>query len=89
MNGNERIRRTEVTPSHVESYEDKVKVAVVGAVPVGLTAAAMLATWIPESWEGVSTEDSENGWKTTFQNHETLRIALSRVPEEWFSRASL
>jgi hypothetical protein len=33
MNGNERIRRTEVTPPRAELYEDEVEVAVVGAVP--------------------------------------------------------
>jgi 2-polyprenyl-6-methoxyphenol hydroxylase-like FAD-dependent oxidoreductase len=45
MNGNERIRRTEVTPPRAEPYEDEVEVAVVGAGPVGLTAAAMLAAY--------------------------------------------
>jgi 2-polyprenyl-6-methoxyphenol hydroxylase-like FAD-dependent oxidoreductase len=45
MNGNERIRRTEVTLPRAEPYEDEVEVAVVGAGPVGLTAAAMLAAY--------------------------------------------
>jgi flavin-dependent dehydrogenase len=45
MNGNERIRRTEVTPPRAEPYDDEVEVAVVGAGPVGLTAAAMLAAY--------------------------------------------
>ncbi len=45
INGNERIRRTEVTPPRAEPYEDEVEVAVVGAGPVGLTAAAMLAAY--------------------------------------------
>ncbi|HEY9422807.1 MAG TPA: FAD-dependent monooxygenase [Thermoanaerobaculia bacterium] len=45
MNGNERIRRTEVTPPRAEPYDDEVEVAVVGAEPVGLTAAAMLAPY--------------------------------------------
>ena len=45
MNGNERIRRPEVTPPRAEPYEDEVEVAVVGAGPVGLTAAAMLAAY--------------------------------------------
>jgi flavin-dependent dehydrogenase len=44
MNGNERIRRTEVTPPHAEPY-DEVEVAAVGAGSVGLTAAAMLAAY--------------------------------------------
>ncbi len=46
MTGNERIRRTEVTPPRAEPYEeDEIEVAVVGAGPVGLTAAAMLAAY--------------------------------------------
>jgi flavin-dependent dehydrogenase len=45
MNGNERYRRTEVTPPRAEPYDDEVEVAVVGAGPVGLTAAAMLAAY--------------------------------------------
>ena len=45
MNGNERIRRTEVTSPRAEPYEDEVEVAVVGAEPVGLTAAAILAAY--------------------------------------------
>ena len=45
MNGNERIRRTEVTPPRAEPYDDEVEVAVVGAGPVGLTAAAMLVAY--------------------------------------------
>ena len=45
MNGEERISRTEVTPPRAEPYEDEVEVAVVGAGPVGLTAAAMLVAY--------------------------------------------
>ncbi|MDQ3362014.1 MAG: FAD-dependent monooxygenase, partial [Actinomycetota bacterium] len=45
MNGNERIRRTEVTPPRAEPYEDEVEVAVVGAGPAGLTTATMLSAY--------------------------------------------